>query len=206
MLNLLSAGCASGEEAYSLAIVARECHRRPVLGSPHPGGRSESGGFGEGGNPRATRPGRSGNAAGCPAQMVSPGRPRHGPSSRPRVRRAIRASATWPPRIPNFGSRALYDVVFCRNVMMYFSPEQMRALGRAYRPIPGAGRLPVPRPRRDVARRLGRVSPAAHPRHLLLPAQGRRRTHLHRRRCRPALAASRRHTPLSPPRPTPGST
>ena len=35
--------------------------------------------------------------------------------------------AIWPATIQNYGSRPSYDVIFCRNVLMYFAPEQMRA-------------------------------------------------------------------------------
>jgi len=52
---------------------------------------------------------------------------------------------------------AAYDAIFCRNVLMYFAPRPDACGDRADSRIPGAWRLPVPRTRRDAARRIGRV-------------------------------------------------
>ena len=80
--------------------------------------------------------------------------------ARPRRSRSSRRSAT-PSRFTRATSRATascgrasrWDVVFCRNVMMYFSPSAARApRSRGSRRALAPGRLPVPRPRRDAAR------------------------------------------------------
>jgi chemotaxis protein methyltransferase CheR len=124
-LRLLSAGCASGEEAYSIAIVVRETIADPsydVLVCAVDL------------NPVAL--------AKAAAARYSPWALRDTPLDQQRkwfqpdgremrldetVRQAVRIEAgnlvkddqdLWPA-----GS---YDVIFCRNVLMYFAPEQMR--------------------------------------------------------------------------------
>ena len=65
---------------------------------------------------------------------------------------------------PELWQPAAYDVIFCRNVLMYFAPEQMRAAIARIAAVAGAGRLSVPRPCRDAARHFRRVSSLPHPR------------------------------------------
>jgi chemotaxis protein methyltransferase CheR len=140
-LRLLSAGCASGEEAYSIAIVARE-----TIADPAWDVRVRAVDI----NPIAL--------AKAAAARYSPWALRDTPLNQQRkwfrpdgremrldesVRMAVRIEAgnlvtedpgLWPP--------AGYDVIFCRNVLMYFAPEQMRqAVGRIARSLAPGGFL-----------------------------------------------------------------
>jgi chemotaxis protein methyltransferase CheR len=125
-LRLLSAGCASGEEPYSLAILARETIADPSW-------QVEI---------RAVdlNPGALEKAA----------RARYSPwalrETLPDVQRkwfridggslllddSIRSAVKFEPanlagEQPGLWLPEAYDVVFCRNVLMYFAPDQMRA-------------------------------------------------------------------------------
>jgi chemotaxis protein methyltransferase CheR len=126
-LRLLSAGCASGEEAYSLAIVARQTVADP---SWEVSIRAVDL------NPRALEKAVSGRYSSwalreTPQDVQLAWFRREGremvldASIRSEVKFEARNLACddpelWPP--------AFYDVVFCRNVLMYFSPDQMRAV------------------------------------------------------------------------------
>jgi chemotaxis protein methyltransferase CheR len=126
-LRLLSAGCASGEEAYSLAIVARQAVADP---SWEVSIRAVDL------NPRALEkaaPGRYSSWAlrETPQDVQLAWFRREGREMvlDASIRSAVKFEARnlacddpelWPP--------AFYDVVFCRNVLMYFSPDQMRAV------------------------------------------------------------------------------
>jgi chemotaxis protein methyltransferase CheR len=124
-LRLLSAGCASGEEAYSIAIVARETVADPswdVLVRAVDV------------NPIAL--------AKAVAARYSPWALRDTPINQQQkwfrpdgremrldetMRRAVRIGAGNLVRDdPDLWPAAGYDVIFCRNVLMYFAPEQMR--------------------------------------------------------------------------------
>lgn len=126
-LTVLSAGCASGEEAYSLAIALHDAF-------PDPNGRVEI---------RAVdlNPAALARAA---RACYSPWALRETPADirrrwfRPSGRELILAE---PARaLVHFENRNLarddaalwqpqsFDVVFCRNVIMYFTPDQARAL------------------------------------------------------------------------------
>jgi len=125
-LRLLSAGCASGEEAYSLAIVAQES-----IGDPAWTVAIRAIDL----NPAALE--KAARARYSPwALREAPAEVRRKwfrPESRDlvldeTVRGAVEFNlgnlasddpALWQP--------ALYDVIFCRNVLMYFAPDQMRA-------------------------------------------------------------------------------
>lgn len=126
-LNLLSAGCASGEEPYSLAIVCRESiadrswdvRIRAVDLNSAALAKARSARY----SPWALRD--------TPGEIQqkwfrSEGRDivlldnaRTGVTFESRNLAAV-DSELWQP--------AVYDVIFCRNVMMYFAPEQMRGL------------------------------------------------------------------------------
>jgi chemotaxis protein methyltransferase CheR len=126
VLRVLSAGCASGEEAYTLAILAREtmtdpswdvCIRAVDI------------------NPAVLEKALRARYSSWALRETPPDIQRRWfrPDGRDmildeRVRTAVTFEARnlvtddldlWQP--------AAYDVIFCRNVMMYFSPEQMRA-------------------------------------------------------------------------------
>lgn len=125
-LSLLSAGCASGEEAYSLAMVVRDRLREPdwnvsILGVDL--------------NPAALE-----KAAGARYSSWSlrelPDEVRQRwfrEQGRELVLdRAIRAAVRFEERNladPAAGAwgTEIHDVVFCRNVLMYFTPEVARA-------------------------------------------------------------------------------
>jgi chemotaxis protein methyltransferase CheR len=127
ILNLLSAGCASGEEPYSLAIVARESiadrswdvRIRAVDLNPAVLAKARSARY----SAWALRD--------TPAEIQQKW-------FRPEGRELVllepaRAGVTFEPRNlaaedPELWQPAIYDVVFCRNVMMYFSPQRMRSL------------------------------------------------------------------------------
>jgi chemotaxis protein methyltransferase CheR len=124
-LRVLSAGCASGEEAYSIAIVARETIADPAWNV----------------TVRAVdiNPAALAKAA---AASYSSWALRDTPLDRQRkwfraegremrleetVRRAVRFEAgNLVGDDPALWPAAGYDVIFCRNVLMYFAPEQMR--------------------------------------------------------------------------------
>jgi chemotaxis protein methyltransferase CheR len=125
-LNLLSAGCASGEEAYSLAIVAREALadrsweisiRAVDL------------------NPLALEKAARGRYSSWALRDAPPdARQKWFHSDNrdlvldERVRGAVRFDAgNLAADDPQLWQAAVYDVIFCRNVLMYFSPEQMAA-------------------------------------------------------------------------------
>lgn len=125
-LNLMSAGCASGEEAYSIAIVARETItdsswdvtiqavdlNRTVLQ------KAEKACY----SPWALRETplpvkqkwfrRQGRELALDASL-------HRAVHFKQANLACDDPLLWPP--------AVYDVIFCRNVLMYFAPDQMRA-------------------------------------------------------------------------------
>ncbi|MEI9985898.1 MAG: CheR family methyltransferase [Aliidongia sp.] len=89
-LSILSAGCASGEEAYTLAIIAREAIADPSWGiriravDLNPAGTRESG------TRTLFRLGAARHAAGDAAEMVPPGGDRHDPRRVDPPRRALR--------------------------------------------------------------------------------------------------------------------
>jgi chemotaxis protein methyltransferase CheR len=137
VLRFLSAGCASGEEAYSLAILARETVLDPSWGvSIHAVDL----------NPAALERARKACYSTwalreTPIEVQrrwfrAEGRELALEAS---VREAVRFEAgNLAGEDPALWQPELYDVVFCRNVLMYFSPEQMRAviarIARSLRP------------------------------------------------------------------------
>jgi chemotaxis protein methyltransferase CheR len=136
-LRLLSAGCASGEEAYSLAIVATETLREPgwdavvraVDLNPAALAKARRARYSEWAlrdTPEDVRR-RWFTADGDGLAVV--------PEVRRRVTFETVNLADPDHDLWRWGS---YDVVFCRNVLMYFSPDQRRAaverLARALQP------------------------------------------------------------------------
>ncbi len=125
-LRLLSAGCASGEEAYSLAIVAQETITDP---SWHMTIQAIDL------NPTALKKARRArySAWALREAPIDVRQKWFRANSRELVleekaRGAVQfdvgnlASAN-----PELWQQSAYDVIFCRNVLMYFAPEQMRA-------------------------------------------------------------------------------
>jgi chemotaxis protein methyltransferase CheR len=126
-LRLLSAGCSSGEEAYSMAIVARE-----AIADASWDVVIEAVDL----NPAVLEKAARGRYSSWALRDTSPELKRRWFRADGRelvldetVRTAVKFgaanlasedAAVWRP--------AAYDVVFCRNVLMYFSPEQMRAV------------------------------------------------------------------------------
>jgi chemotaxis protein methyltransferase CheR len=126
ILRLLSAGCASGEEAYSMAIVAREA-------IADPGWQVEIRAVDL--NPAVLEKAVKARYSSWALRDTPPDVQRKWFRVDGRdlilddsVRAAVRFgdgnlasddSEIWQP--------AAYDAIFCRNVLMYFAPEQMRA-------------------------------------------------------------------------------
>ena len=164
VLRLLSAGCASGEEAYSMAIVVREANVDPswqvliraVDLNPAVLEKAASARY------------SSWALRDTPSEVQrkwfrAQGRELALDDS---VRTAVKFdNANLASDDPGLWQPAAYDAIFCRNVLMYFSPEQMCAASREYRTHSlrvGSCSLT----RRDVARRFRRVSSASQPRNL----------------------------------------
>ena len=126
MLRLLSAACASGEEAYSLAIVARETIADPSWNvliraidlNPAVLEKAARARY----SPWALRE--------APADIQ---RKWFRAESREMVlQEAVRDAVQFDQGNlasddPSLWQPSAYDVIFCRNVLMYFAPEQMRA-------------------------------------------------------------------------------
>ena len=127
-LNVLSAGCASGEEAYSLAILIRE--HLPELQSWNVKLQ------GIDINPAMIERARRARYSTWSLRETSPElRERHfRPEGREfQLHESVRELATFHERNlldddPLFWHTGAFDVVFCRNVLMYFSPETMRTV------------------------------------------------------------------------------
>lgn len=127
VLRLLSAGCSSGEEAYSMTIVARE-----AIADASWEVAIEAVDL----NPAVLEKAARGRYSSWALRDTSPELQRRWFRADGRdmildetVRTAVKFgaanlasedAAVWRP--------AAYDAIFCRNVLMYFSPEQMRAV------------------------------------------------------------------------------
>jgi chemotaxis protein methyltransferase CheR len=124
-LRLLSAGCASGEEAYSIAIVARETVTDPAWDV-----RVRAVDI----NPTALAKAAAARYSPWALRDTSPDQQQKWFRRDGRdmlldetVRRAVRIGVGNLVRDdPDLWPAAGYDVIFCRNVLMYFAPEQMR--------------------------------------------------------------------------------
>jgi chemotaxis protein methyltransferase CheR len=127
VLRVLSAGCASGEEAYSIAIVARETIADPsweiVVRAVDL-------------NPAALERAARAHYPAWALRETPPDVQRRWfrPDGREMIlAEAARAAVKFEARNlvaddPELWRPGFYDVVFCRNVTMYFAPEQMRAV------------------------------------------------------------------------------
>jgi chemotaxis protein methyltransferase CheR len=125
-LRILSAGCASGEEAYTIAIVLRD-----IL---EPGWDASV--LAVDVNPSALQRARAGQFSAwslreTPAQVQERWFTRVGRDVA--LTDQIKAAVTFEERNLavddwRLWARRHYDVIFCRNVMMYFTPENARAL------------------------------------------------------------------------------
>lgn len=124
-LRLLSAGCASGEEAYSLAIVAQQ-----TIADPSWNVLIRAIDL----NPTVLQKAVQGRYSAWALREAPPDiKERWFRSDRrelvldDRVRGAVQfEQGNIASDDPMLWQPATYDVVFCRNVLMYFSPEQMR--------------------------------------------------------------------------------
>ena len=125
-LRILSAGCASGEEAYSLAMAAAECF-------PDAGWRAEIQAADL--NPAALAKARRARYSAwalreTPPEIKKRWFVRDGQlmAVSDEIRQAVRFDAVnlADPDARLWGA-AGFDVIFCRNMLMYFSPEQRRA-------------------------------------------------------------------------------
>jgi len=126
-LRLLSAGCSSGEEAYSMAMIAHETIEDPswkvsvraVDLNPGALERALRGRY----SPWALRE--------VSAEMRAKRFREDGRDVT--LDDAIRAMVTFElanlaSENPSLWQPATYDVIFCRNALMYFEPDQMRAV------------------------------------------------------------------------------
>ena len=140
-LSLLSAGCASGEEAYSLAITAREAVPDPAWDI-----RIRAVDLNPAGLEKAAR----GRYSAWALRDTPPAEQRRW--FRPdgadmilddKIRRAVRFEArNLAAEDPELWCPGAYDVVFCRNVLMYFTPERMEAvIGRIAQALAPGGFL-----------------------------------------------------------------
>ena len=135
-LRIWSAGCATGEEAYSLAITVSESFARRDAGDVRILATDLS--------TRALAVARAGRYPAARLRGVSQvQRLRHfqpaggDPSAdwvvKPQLRRLVtfarlNLTADWPMRGP-------FDVIFCRNVMIYFAPETQAQLVPRFRAL-----------------------------------------------------------------------
>jgi chemotaxis protein methyltransferase CheR len=138
-LRLLSAGCSTGEEAYSMAIALRESGIGPdasILGVDV--------------NPTALARARSGRYTGWSLRSVPESTRRRWFTTAgddvvlaPQVRAAVRfEQRNVALADPGLWQPEAFDVVFCRNVIMYFTPEVMtEVVGRIARCLVPGGYL-----------------------------------------------------------------
>ncbi|HEX3474912.1 MAG TPA: CheR family methyltransferase [Kofleriaceae bacterium] len=122
-IQILSAGCASGEEPYSIAIAVREAAAWPVAIRAVDANRASLA------QARRARY-RAWALRETPAEIQ---RRYFRPAGRDLVLdEAVRGAVAFEHRNlvddPALWAPASHDVVFCRNVIMYFSPEVQRAL------------------------------------------------------------------------------
>jgi chemotaxis protein methyltransferase CheR len=126
-LRLLSAGCSSGEEAYSLAIALRESGIGPdaaILGVDV--------------NPASLARARSGRYTDWSLRSVPAATQQRWFTSEgqnvildPAIRAAVRFERrNFAQDDPGLWQPEAFDVVFCRNVIMYFTPEVMTGVVR----------------------------------------------------------------------------
>jgi len=140
-LRILSAGCASGEEAYSLAIALREATPELARGASIQAVDV---------NPAALEQARRARYSAwslrdTPAETRTRWFRAHGREFL--LDAAVREAVVFEERNlidehPDFWQPNAFDVVFCRNVLMYFVPESAQALvGRIARALVPGGYL-----------------------------------------------------------------
>ncbi|HVU15213.1 MAG TPA: CheR family methyltransferase [Phototrophicaceae bacterium] len=126
-LSILSAGCASGEEAYSLAVLTREAT----------GGKGwDVSIVGVDINPAIIRKAIDAHYSSRALRQTSPemqqklfGQQRHDYVLDESVRKAVRfEERNLIDDDPNFWQPESFDIIFCRNVIIYFSAVQAQAL------------------------------------------------------------------------------
>jgi len=141
--RLLSAGCASGEEAYSLAMIARE--HAPIAVA-----RGQVEIVGVDVSPNAIARARDASySAWSLRDMPGAMRERYlgAVGARWQVEPAARALVRFEERNlsaddPTFWRAEAFDVIFCRNVLMYFTPEAAaQAIARIARALAPDGWL-----------------------------------------------------------------
>lgn len=160
VLRLLSAGCASGEEAYSIAIAVRE-----TIADPSWEVQIRAVDLNPAVLEKAARARYSSWALrDTPAEVQ---RKWFRADGRDLIlANSVRAAVTFDggnlaADDPALWQPATYDVIFCRNVLMYFAPEQMRAaIARIARSLAPGGFLFL-----GHAETLRGVSDAFHLRH-----------------------------------------
>ena len=126
-LAVLSLGCASGEEAYSLAIMARETVHDPAWQIEIRGADI---------NPAMIDKALSVRYTDWSLRETSPELQRKWFRRQgrdhvldPRIRAAVQfEERNLSQDAPDFWRAQAYDVIFCRNMMMYFSPDKAREL------------------------------------------------------------------------------
>jgi chemotaxis protein methyltransferase CheR len=124
-VRVLSGGCASGEEPYSIAMLAR---RRPELAGLTVRGIDVS--------PRAIEKARRGRYSSWSLRETSPEFAAaffHQEGREYVLSPEAKAGVAFEERNltiddPAFWHEGAFDVIFCRNVIMYFSPEVMSAV------------------------------------------------------------------------------
>lgn len=130
-LRILSAGCSSGEEPYSIAIVLREWERQGLPASWlrwHVHGVDLS--------TAALAKAEAGVYSEWSLRETSPALRERWFTARGRlfeVRRALRDGVTFEQRslfgeVTRLAPPESFDVVFCRNVIMYLTPEAARSV------------------------------------------------------------------------------
>jgi chemotaxis protein methyltransferase CheR len=126
VLQLLSAGCASGEEAYSMAITARQ-----AIADPSWSVAIRAVDLNPAVLAKAARARYSAWALRSTPPAVQQ-RWFHAEGRDMALDDAVRSAVTFEVRNlaaddPELWRPGFHDVIFCRNVLMYFAPEQMQA-------------------------------------------------------------------------------
>ncbi|KQV46719.1 CheR family methyltransferase [Duganella sp. Root336D2] len=121
--EVLSAGCASGEEPFSLAMMARSCGRDSCL-SLHAFDANPA---------MLARAARARYSTWSLRELPDDWRPWLQPDGEQfqlaqEIRRAVRfEQRNLALDDPAFWQPGRFDIVFCRNVLMYFTPQQSQA-------------------------------------------------------------------------------
>jgi chemotaxis protein methyltransferase CheR len=127
LLRLVSAGCASGEEPYSLAIICREVIADPAWTVQIRGVDINPSALARAAEARFSAWALRETPAEVRARWFRPA------GSALTLDPAVRDTVAFEQRNladddPELWAEQQLDIVFCRNVLMYFAPEQARAL------------------------------------------------------------------------------